>query len=150
MVTAQELGEVGLFAGLSQTQLETLAGLAEAHSYAEGEALFREGEGASQLFLLMAGKVRIQVQLTSRPQIISITIISQPGSLVGWSGLVPPNNYTATALCQAKSRLLALDGAALMRVLEADPAMGFIVMRRLTEVISGRLQNLQRVVLKTL
>ena len=39
---------------------------------------------------------------------------------------------------------------ALMRALEADPAMGFVVMRRLTEVISGRLQNLQRVVLKTL
>ena len=149
MITPQTLSQSPLFAGLTEQQLAPFIDVVAEITCARGQALFREGEEARQLFILLEGRVSIQVQPTSRLEPISIASISQFGQLVGWSGFMPPNYYTATALCQENSRLLAIDGAAFMRLLEADPALGFTVMRRISEVISGRLRNIQRVVLKT-
>lgn len=150
MTAAQVLAGIDLFAGLSEGQLKTLAVLAKEETCARGQALFEEGSPATHLYLLLAGKITIQVQLTSRPQAVEIAVLSRPGQLVGWSGLVPPHHYTATAVCMENSRLLAMDGKALMHALEDDPGMGFLIMRRISEVISGRLRNIQQVVLKTL
>ena len=43
-----------------------------------------------------------------------------------------------------------LDGEELMQVLEDDPALGFIVMRRIAEVLSSRARNTRHALLKTL
>jgi CRP-like cAMP-binding protein len=63
---------------------------------------------------------------------------------------MPPNYYTASAICQEDSRLLSFDGAAFNRLLEQNPALGLVIMRRIAEVISQRLRTIQGVVLKTL
>ncbi len=76
--------------------------------------------------------------------------VPQPGQLVGWSGFLEEARYTAGATCQADSRLLAFDGAAFMSLLESDAELGFLMLRRITNVISSRLRNIQRFVLKTL
>jgi len=70
--------------------------------------------------------------------------------LVGWSGFMPPNYYTASAICQEDSHLLAFDGSAFNRLLEENRELGFTIMRRIAEVISQRLRTIQSVVLKTL
>ncbi len=150
MVTPQTLGQIELFAGLGEDALVPLAALAEEITCREGEVLFKEGGPATRLFVLLEGKVAIQVMLTSRPESLTVAALSQPGQLVGWSGSMPPNTYTASAVCQADSRLLAFDGSAFMHALEADPVTGFTIMRRIAAVISGRLRNIQGVVLKTL
>jgi CRP/FNR family cyclic AMP-dependent transcriptional regulator len=150
MTTAQKLSQTPLFADLTEEQLTPLAGLAREVHCAQGEYLFRQGSAATSLYLLMDGKVSIQVGLTSHPQVITVTTLSQPGQLVGWSGVVQPKDYTASAICQANSHLLTFDGQAFMHALEQDPAMGFIIMRRVANVISGRLRNIQQIVLKTL
>ena len=150
MTTAQELSQIPLFADLTEEQLTPLADLAREVNCAQGEYLFREGSAATSLYVLMEGKVSIQVGLTSHPQVITITTLSQPGQLVGWSGVVQPKDYTASAICQADCRLLSFDGEAFMQVLVRDPAMGFAIMCRVANVISGRLRNIQQIVLKTL
>jgi toluene monooxygenase system ferredoxin subunit len=150
MIHPQTLDPLELFTGLTEAQLAVLAGLAEEVTCPAGETLFEEGASASRLYVLLEGKVSIQVQLSSRPERITVASLSQPGQLVGWSGTVHPNNYTASATCQSDSRLLSFDGQAFMQALEADHTMGFLVMRRISEVVSGRLRNIQRVVLKTL
>jgi toluene monooxygenase system ferredoxin subunit len=150
MVTPATLAQTVLFEGLAETQLAAFSALAEEITCAPGRAIFKEGDPATKLYILLEGKVSIQVALTSRPETISIAVLNQPGSVVGWSGFLPENRYTAAAMCQADSRLLVFDGAAFMRVLESDPALGFVIMRRIADVISSRLRNIQRFVLKTL
>ncbi len=150
MVTTQELGRFGLFAGLSEAQLDRILALAEEKHCHAGESLFREGDPATHLYLLLKGKVAIQVQLTSRPETITTTVLSQPGQLIGWSGLVPPHHYTAAGVCQADSHLLMIEGEALRQAMERDPEMGFLLMQQIAGVISGRLRTVQQVVLKTL
>jgi CRP-like cAMP-binding protein len=150
MVNIQDIRQIELFAGLTQEQCEVVASLASETQRRAGEFLFQEGGKASLLYILLSGKILIQVQLTSRPERITITSLGRHGQVVGWSGLVKGQNYSASAYCQEDCRLLSIDGAQLSQALEQDPAMGFAVTRRLSEVISDRLRNIQRVVLKTL
>lgn len=150
MISPQELARSSLFAGLPTDQIARFASLAQEINCSAGEVLFREGNEASRLYLLLTGKVNVQVQPTATTEPLTIVSLSAFGQLVGWSGFMPPNYYTASAICQEDSTLLAFDGQAFNRALDDNPAVGLIVMRRIAQVISQRLRTLQGVVLKSL
>ncbi len=150
MTSPQLLAQCPLFEGLPESYLARFAALAEEVTCAAGDALFREGEEASRLYILLSGKVNVQVQPTALTHPLTIVSLSTFGQLVGWSGFMPPNYYTASAICQEDSRLLAFDGPAFNRLLEENHELGFTVMRRIAGVISQRLRTIQGIVLKTL
>jgi CRP-like cAMP-binding protein len=150
MINTELLAQSPLFAGLPESYLEPFAALAEEITCTAGNALFREGEEASRLYILLTGKINVQVQPTSLTHPLTIVSLSTFGQLVGWSGFMLPNYYTASAVCLEDCRLLAFNGAAFNRILEDDPALGFPIMRRIADVISQRLRLIQSNVLKTL
>ncbi len=135
------LSQAEFFEGLSDAQLASVANLCEETSCQQGEVLFREGHKAERLYILSEGEIHISVQLSSRPERLTMSVINEPGRVFGWSALVAPHHYTASALCETDGRLLAIDGQALMQVLEQDPTMSFVIVQRLTEVIGTRLRH---------
>jgi len=150
MVTPHELAQSPLFVGVPAESLARFTALGEEVHCSAGEMLFREGKEATHLYLLLRGKVNVQVQPTSLTAPLTFVSISTFGQLVGWSGFMPPHYYTATALCLEDCDLLAFEGAAFSRALDADPAVGLVVMRHIAEVISQRLRTIQGVVIKSL
>ena len=56
---AAALGAVSLFSGLSQDELQLLAGRATRKRFAAGELLFQEGDPCKGLHIIAAGKLRI-------------------------------------------------------------------------------------------
>jgi CRP/FNR family cyclic AMP-dependent transcriptional regulator len=150
MITPQQLARSPLFAGLTGDQLVLFTDLAEEITCSAGNMLFREGNEASHLYILLSGKVNVQVQPTALTAPLTIVSLSTFGQLVGWSGFMQPNYYTASALCQEDSTLLAFDGADFNRILEENPVLGLTIMRRIAEVISQRLRTIQGVVIKSL
>ena len=150
MVTPEILSQSSLFEGLTEEQLKAIADISEETSCQHGAVLFWEGDLAEYLYILLEGEINIFVQLSSRPERVTLSVISEPYLPIGWSGLVAPHVYTASALCDADCRLVAIDGEALMRVLEEDPALGFVVMRRISELLSIRARNTRFALLKTL
>ena len=150
MISADVLSTIGLFAGLRADQLAAIAETCEEKACLQAGTLFREGDHAEQFYVLLEGKVSLQVQLSSRPEAITIAIAELPGLIFGWSGMVAPYAYTASAICQKDSRFLAINGQALLSALEQDPAMGFLVMRRIAELVSNRLRSMRVALLKTL
>ncbi|MBS1253325.1 MAG: hypothetical protein MAG451_02374 [Anaerolineales bacterium] len=114
MVTTDTLSQVSLFEGLSEEHLGAIAGLCEEMACHRGEVLFDEAQAAERLYILLDGEVIVQVELTSRPENVIVAAITQRGQTFGWSGLVAPYHYSASAVCEADSRLVALDGQALM------------------------------------
>ena len=144
------LQSIELFSGLTGDQIEMLAPDTAQVEKKKGDALFNVGEEANDLYVLLDGKISIQVKLSSRPETVGIVVLQKHGQLVGWSGLIGGSHYTAKALCQKDCKLLKVDGTAMMKVLESNPAAGFEVMREISKVISNRMHNLQSVVLKTI
>jgi len=119
-------------------------------TYSEGDYIFREGDQADKLHFLLVGEVVLKVNLTSRPESITVSAVSQQYESFGWSGIVPPYHYTASAVCTADCKVLTIPGEGFMKLLEKNTAAGFIVMRRLTELVASRLRNSRQALLKTL
>ncbi len=141
MVTTQMISQCNLFADLSKEQLGNFASLCEEVTCPEGEMVFCEGAWGKRLFLFLEGMVVLQTLLAPGPESITLAVINQPYQVFGWSAVVPPHYYTATAFCHANSRLLALNGKEFLHELEKDPVAGLKIMQRIAEVISVRLRK---------
>ena len=150
MKTKEKCQKIELMSSLTDDQLTKLEKICETCTHEKGTKLFRVGEEAHHVYFLLEGKVSIQVPLSSRPEMVSIVILSKNGQLIGWSGLMGPSYYTADAICLEDSTFLKILGAEFFKVLEQDKEAGFDVIQGIVSVISERLRNIQRVVLKTM
>lgn len=150
MATNAPLSEFALFRNLPEELLDKVAALGEEVTFSQGDSIFREGEQADKLHFLLEGQIVLKVKLTSRPESITVSAVSQQYESFGWSGIVPPYRYTATAVCGADCKVLTIPGDGFMKLLDENPTAGFTVMQRLTELVAGRLRNSRQALLKTL
>lgn len=150
MATNAPLSEFALFRNLPEELLTKVAALGEEETFSQGDIVFREGEQADKLHFLLNGEIVLKVKLTSRPESISVSVVSQPHESFGWSGIVPPFLYTASAVCETDCKILTIPGDGFMKLLNENPVAGFTVMQRLTELVASRLRNSRQALLKTL
>jgi len=98
----------------------------------------------------MSGSIALRVNLTSRPESVTVSFVNRPHQTLGWSGVVAPNHYTASALCEEETELLVIPSDQFLQILDKYPEAGYKVMLRITQVISDRLRNSRQALLKTL
>ncbi len=150
MITKESLANFELFKGIPLDVLDEVAKLCEDVFVQKDGYVFREGETANEIHLLVKGSIALRVNLTSRPDSVTVSIVSRPRQTLGWSGVVAPHYYTASAYCEEDSHLIAIPSDKFMQVMEAHPEAGFKVMLRITEIIADRLRNSRQALLKTM
>ncbi|GAB4504692.1 MAG: hypothetical protein Fur0043_16860 [Anaerolineales bacterium] len=150
MPTTAPLSDFPLFKDLPEEFVTKLAPLCQEETFRAGEVIFREGTQADQLHFLLEGSLVLKVQLTSRPESITVSAVNRKYESFGWSGLVPPHHYTASAICEQDCHVLTIPGAALMELLKQNPMAGFLIMQRIAEMIANRLHTSRQALLKTL
>ena len=150
MTTNAPLSEFALFRNLPEELLNEITALGKEETFSQGDIIFHEGDRADNLHFLLEGEIVLKVKLTSRPESISVSVVSQRFESFGWSGIVPPYHYTASAICEMNCKVLTIPGESFMKILSENPAAGFIVMQRITELIASRLRNSRQALLKTL
>ena len=91
--------ESDLFRGVSQRFITRIANGAEEMSYKKGAVIFERGGDASHFCVLASGDVHIEVAEAQEA-----LAVSRPGEVFGWSALVEPYRYTATARCSQDTR----------------------------------------------
>jgi toluene monooxygenase system ferredoxin subunit len=131
--TAIDVGE--LFNGLDASILEKLAALAKRESHEAGAVLYRPGDLADDIFVLDSGRIEFLVGRGERAAPGGFML--NKGEVFGWAALLEgyPTRI-ASARCLEGASLLRINGKAALRVLESDPASGFVVMRRLAALIA--------------
>ncbi len=142
MVSIEALRDCELFEELNDAELSEVAALCREESYPAGAIVFTEAEMAKDLCILQEGKVALQVQLRSMAEIggeVTIEVV-EPGRIFGWSALVRQRRLTATARCLEDVRVVAVKGDALNQLFERNAHIGFVVIKRLADVISSRLR----------
>ena len=144
------LRNVELFEGSTDELLAKIADIAQEKTFALGEMIFQEGEKADWVYFLLDGKVRISIDLTSKPIYVTVAIIDECNWAFGWSGIVSPYRYTATATCEVETRVLAVPGIQFEEIIMNEPNCGCTVMKKLTELISSRLRNSRMTLLRTM
>jgi CRP-like cAMP-binding protein len=150
MDKVEVLRNVELFESATDELLAKVAEIAEEKSFVLGEMIFEEGEKAEWVYILLDGKVRISIDLTSKPTYITVAMIQEPQWAFGWSGIVAPYRYTATATCEVETRVLAIPGIKFEEILDEESECGCHVMKKLTELISSRLRNSRMTLLRTM
>jgi CRP-like cAMP-binding protein len=140
MQTLDELvAQSDVFAGLDLAQAELIAGCGRIAAVAQGERIFREGEPADTFYLLRRGRVALTAHVPARGDVTIETL--EAGEVVGWSWLFEPYRWHFDARAVDDVGVIAFDGACLRGKCDADPALGYELMRRFSQVMIDRLQH---------
>jgi CRP-like cAMP-binding protein len=130
------------FAGLAPSYLALVAGCAQNVHFRKGAYLAREGDAADRFFAIRGGRVAVETHAPPRGPITVQTL--GEGEILGWSWLFPPYVWQFDARALDDVRATAFDGACLRAKCDADPALGYDLMKRLAHLVSVRLEAARR------
>lgn len=141
MVTASVLKGFEPLKGLDDGELAKIAELCGEVSLTKGQRIFAEGMRAKRLHLLRRGKVDVVIWV-GEPWNKAVTVHqAQPGEFFGWSAVVAPYTYTASADCVEAGEEICIEGSKLLDLFDQNPRMAYAVMRNLSAQISTRLRE---------
>ena len=102
--------KVALFSGLTESEMEFIAGRVVPRKYGPGQVVFNEGDPCSGLYIVASGHVRIfKTSASGREQVLNI---DGPGSSVAELPVFDGGNYPAS--------VAAIDDAVLLFVSKED------------------------------
>lgn len=132
----ERLRGFGLLGGLDETELEAVHRLALEQTYAPGARLTEEGAAADLLYLFLDGRAVVTVSLPEGGQGVLDEV--RAGEVLGWSAVMAPYRYTASAVATEAVRALVLRSADLRRLFEREHHLGYCVVRNAGEIVARR------------
>jgi toluene monooxygenase system ferredoxin subunit len=130
---ALNVGE--LFNGIGAAAQEALMRLAGREEFADGRVIYKRGDPAEDFFVLESGRVEFQIGRDERADPAGFML--KKGEVFGWAALLENHpQRIASARALEKAVLLRINGKQALKLLEADPASGYLVMRRLAGLIA--------------
>ena len=132
------LADVPFFEGIAPETLSLLAGCASNVHFTEGETLFRHGDAADTFYVVRSGAVALETYAPAAGSILIETL--EKGEIVGWSWLFEPYRWHLDGRALSRVRATAFDASCLRAKCDADPALGYELMRRFAQVLIERLQ----------
>jgi CRP/FNR family transcriptional regulator, cyclic AMP receptor protein len=133
-----ELRNIGLFGALSDEVLEYLSQQLTVEMPPVGATLFREGEDANAMFVVISGEV--EVLKKSKRAVESRVAVLGPGDWFGEMSIVDIQPRSATVRALAPSRLLRVSSADLDALYRHDLRSYAIIILNLARELSRRLR----------
>ena len=128
-----------LFVGLKPAQMECMRSLFAVHQDEEGSVLFKQGDMADYLYVVVDGEIDVRYKPDDGPELTVTKVRS--GGVVGWSAVLGNKLYSSSALCLSDSCFLQVRSEALHDLCVEHPETGRIIIERLAAVIAVRLRN---------
>jgi len=122
---------------MSPEYIARIADSARIVNFRPHDVVFREGDPAKSVYLIVSGSVMLEVCAAGIgcKQILTLG----PGELLGWSPLLGQSAYTARARTPQAACLVQIDAAPLLKACDSDPCFGFDLMRRTALALAKRL-----------
>ncbi|MBM4334193.1 MAG: cyclic nucleotide-binding domain-containing protein [Deltaproteobacteria bacterium] len=127
--------------------LKEMVQLLKETPFKKGTIILKENSRAGRLFLLLEGTVALSLHRGGGEVVIEI--VKKKGSLFGWSALVTPRKYTATAKALEDMRALSISGSDLKGLLQRYPSFGLLFLQRLASLIATRLHHVRSLLAET-
>lgn len=129
-----------LFAAISDETRNKLDQLARREEYESGRSLYKIGDATDDVYILESGHVEFLVGRDDRTNAAGFML--RKGEVFGWAALLDHQpKRIAQATCLEKSTVLRLNGKETLDVLAADPVSGYLVMRKLSTLITRHLTS---------
>jgi CRP-like cAMP-binding protein len=135
MATEQLTGH-DLFQLLRPEQVRAISDAAEEVKLKAGETVFRRGDKADYLFVVLDGQVALR--LPSREGMSTLIDEVARGAVFGSCICFQLGSYSLTARCTEDSKLLKIEAATLKKQLDDDPVLGYEVQAVISRVYFRR------------
>jgi CRP-like cAMP-binding protein len=103
------------------------------------QVIFHAGETANRFYLIESGQVVLESSEDFGEPVVIDTIGA--GDLLGWSWIFPPYIWHFTARATQPTSALFFYGTILREYADKDPALGYELFKRMSEVMIKRLQR---------
>ena len=140
MKKAQILRNTSLFRPLDDDQLKSIVELAEEKVFENNEVIFKHGEQAKYLYVLLEGSVTLKITAIEDLDPMAETL-DQTGSVFGMAALTISHRYNVTAKCTQKTRALSLESGRLMAIVMQNQRTGLEVMAELAQLYLNRFNS---------
>ncbi|MBX3274354.1 MAG: cyclic nucleotide-binding domain-containing protein [Sandaracinaceae bacterium] len=134
--SADLIGDILLFAGLTPPMRAKLAAIAAVEPLPAGATIFEEGDPAGDLYVVLDGRITLSVRIPGEPERSILSL--REGELLGWSALLG-RKRVATARVVLPSQVLRLRRSELLELCEMDHDIGYVIMRQAFEEMADRL-----------
>lgn len=124
------------FADLSSEQLRILAGVSEEIEVVAGETLIAAGSEGDHLYVIVTGQIALEERRGSAGSVARVATLGQ-GAALGEDAVFDGGTHVLNATAVTDCRLLALNRAVLLTLIEEQPALA----RTLIAWLSARLRE---------
>ena len=142
MVTTDWLKKTELFGTLTESQLNILLSDSSVESLPEGKIIFRQGDEANHLYVLIEGMVALSAKTGERFDFLT-SKVEKEGAAFGIPSLIEPFRYNMTATCLKLSKVLVINAGVVRLDMERDPKMGMEIMKKLASIYFNRLSEMR-------
>ncbi len=132
---------------LPPASLQAILAGGETRAYAKRELVFREGDAASQLAILIEGNVQL-FGIGHDLREVALEILQPPAAIAPWAPLTK-SPYPASARVLKPARLLLLPAAELRRELNAEPQFGRILLEVMAAQAAAYMEQIKHLKLRT-
>ncbi len=131
-----------LFQGLTQQQLESVAGICHERTCTGGELIVRQGEPGDEMFLVCRGLVEVSLEAPTMDAPEQAVVQLGDGQIVGEMALVDrgPRSATVRVVSDGAS-LQVMTAGDFLRLCEEDHQLGYVVMRNMAADLSFKLRH---------
>lgn len=125
---------------MTEDHFNKMVKIGKIFKFEPGQVIFHEGDKEDYLYVVLEGRVAIEMTVPGHGRVRILTADAM--DVVGWSSVTPVvRQRTAGARAVLPSRLAAFDASQLYVFCEEDHDFGYYVMRRLANVVAGRLMT---------
>ena len=147
-VSIGRVRDIELLSGLSDEEYEMVAKVCREEIYEEGSIIFNEGEISKKLCAVESGRVILEYEVTQGRRVMVGDEVKR--GLFGWSALIAPYRYTATARATQRTTIIVIDGQQMQELCNVHPHMCAIVTQHLVRILARRLETLRKYVAEVL
>ena len=131
------LKQADLFWGMSQNFIQTITAQAVKEEFQTHEIIFKADDPAAYFYVLINGKVRLELEHAGQ----SVYTSDRIGEIFGWSALIGRETYSATVICEQQTMVLKFLKEDVHRLLDQDAENAALFYKQLAGALGNRLMQ---------
>jgi CRP/FNR family cyclic AMP-dependent transcriptional regulator len=139
-VTPEILKGMDIFEFLKLGELRDIAKLAKVEEFKQGEFIFKEGNRAEKIYMVLEGRVSIDI-LIYPGKMVSVYTMTK-GRFFGYPSLLRVRRFTTAARCLDRVKVVSIVADELEnKIFKKDCRRGYLVIKRAAELIAEKLSD---------
>jgi len=155
-VLTEKLIKAPLFKGLTKEEMDKVLSVAHEIKWGEGDTVITEGEMGETMYIIYSGSVKVSKRLTlpqlsdergpSEKTLISLDAVEP--IVVGEVAMLTKAERSATITATKECLALQIYGPDLAKLCESETKIGFKIMGNLAQILSEKLRQTNRDVIR--